>query len=165
MVLMVEIEMGTLNGQSASGEGPHAIRNACANINSGIQALDLRLSTLEEYHKLEANEMTSDSEIRTAIDTLTDGILTTHRELAGQLRRIVLDPASKSARNAPHVQVTTKDLKAKLTRLENIKLSQRNLLIAQQERDIRIANPELTDEEVKEQARNPDAGPIYANNV
>lgn len=157
--------MGSMNGQTSAQKDPRAILNACREVDRGIDSIENRLD--EFRNLLPKVEGATDNEwnIRDQIKLLVTETMTAYTALGARIQKIRSDPESGNPRNAPQVGKLRRRLQGAIRQFQQIEMDYRNQMRAQNERDIRITRPDLTEAEVKEAAEDPAARQLYTTAV
>ena len=164
-LLILSSEMVSMNGQTVAQKDPKAILNACREVDRGIDSVEEKLSEFTRLLAKAEGATGDESKIHREIQSLAAETMAAYIALGDRIKKIKSDPESGNPRNAPQVGKLQRRLQGAIRQFQQIEMDYRNQMRAQNERDIRIARPDLTEAEVKEAAEDPDARQIYTTVV
>jgi syntaxin 1B/2/3 len=150
--------MTTFSRDSAN---PPNILEECREVDRALDQLDDQLNNLERVFRqvLAQPDMPSGE-----INGLSSQIMTGYRALVIHVKNIKSKPESGNPRNAPHVGMVDRRLKATIQRYQTLEADFRRDSQQAAERQYRIVRPDATDAEVREAVSDPEA-PIFKDAV
>ena len=159
--------MGAMNGQSNQKDDPNAFFNAITAVKKGIEEVDGPISNLRRLY-MERGEMVAEKELKAQdakIDKLEEDIGSFYRNLTQRMARIKSDPASGSPRNAPQVGFADRELRRSIHEYQRTGAELRERMMDQNERILRITNPNASEAEAKAAREDPLSSNLFQQAV
>lgn len=157
------MEMGAMNGR---GNDPNAILNETRDIDRGIETIERNLEKLKKLQNsaIADPDTSQNTQTNRQIDALNAETMNLYRNFTERIQRIRSQPASNDARNKAQVERVRGKLQKLIGQYQEEDFQYRKKLEKQVERQLRIVNPNATDEEVKAAIEDP-SNPVFQQAV
>jgi len=160
-------EMTPLNGQPyEQSTNPQAFFSEIAYLRQGNQDINDRITEIENLHQesLSRIDESSITQTATALDAMVAEVSQMNRSMATKIREL----KSKTLRDeekAGQVGVIERSFKQTLTRYQQVEVSYQRKARDQLARQYKIANPDATDDEIREAQEVNSNAPVFSQAV
>lgn len=136
----------------AVGRNPNALLDECREIDHGIDVIEEHIQRLRQAQQasLTDPDVSPSSPTLRERDRLNEDTMVLYRNFVGRVKTLKSNPESGSPKNAPQVGRVDRRLKGAINLFQNVDRDFRKQLRDQMAREIRIVNPELTEEQIKQ---------------
>ena len=161
MLMKEDVEMGNMNqpgqGLQPPANDKFAILRRCQEVEDSIKIVQEDVSRLRYLQQASLDDPDSSSNSRTTqqLNAKVSDVNAAFKGLAERVKAIKGTPGAANPQNAGRVRLVEKNLKEAMEAYQQGDMRFRKELDAQIRRQIRIVSPNATEEEIRQQAEDP----------